>query len=164
MKNSKNSEPIDHARVKMPPPLLPLATVFGGVGLNKLWPLDLGWRLSPLARHWLGGIIIAGAILGLGLWAVITMRRTGQTENPYQPSTEIVDRGPFRFTRNPMYLQMVIACVGFAILLWNFWILLLTPLCAWALQKSAILPEERYLEDKFGETYLDYKRRVRRWL
>jgi len=164
MTNPEEPAQKDHARVKLPPPLLPLATVLAGVGLKALWPLNIGWQLSPLLRHWLGGLVIAGAILGLGLWAVITMRRTGQTENPYQPSTEIVDKGPFRFTRNPMYLQMVIACIGFAILLWNLWILLLTPLCAWALQKSAILPEERYLEEKFGEAYLDYKRRVRRWL
>ena len=63
-----------------------------------------------------------------------------------------------------MYLQMVIGCVGFSILLWNVWILALTPLCAWLLYRLAIVPEEAYLERKFGETYLSYKRRVRRWI
>lgn len=159
-----DSQQVDRARIKIPPPLLPLAAIFGGVWLDSRWPINIGWEVSAWARHWVGGLVIAGAILGLGLWAVIVMRRTGQTENPYKPSTEIVDKGPFAFSRNPMYLQMVIACLGFAVLLWNAWILLLTPVCAWALQICAIRPEERYLEAKFGEAYLDYKRRVRRWI
>jgi protein-S-isoprenylcysteine O-methyltransferase Ste14 len=63
-----------------------------------------------------------------------------------------------------MYLQMLLVCVGVAILLANGWILLLTPVGGWVLQRLAIQPEEAYLERKFGETYLAYKRRVRRWL
>ena len=63
-----------------------------------------------------------------------------------------------------MYLQIVLGCIGFSIFLANMWILLLTPLCAWVLHRFAILPEKVYLERKFGEVYLAYKRRVRRWL
>ena len=63
-----------------------------------------------------------------------------------------------------MYLQMVLTCIGMAVILSNAWILLLVPLCAWALQQFAIRPEEEYLERKFGAGYLAYKRRVRRWL
>ena len=63
-----------------------------------------------------------------------------------------------------MYLQMVLVCVGLSIILWNVWILLLTPLCAWLLQRWVIAPEEAYLERKFGDGYLAYKRRVRRWI
>lgn len=107
---------------------------------------------------------MAGAVLGLGWRSVVQIRRTGQSENPWKPTTEIVDRGPFRFTRNPMYLQMVLVCIGIAIMSMNLWTLMLTPLCAWLLQRFAILPEERYLEQKFGETYVAYKRKVRRWL
>jgi len=67
-------------------------------------------------------------------------------------------------TRNPMYLQMVLVCIGFAVILMNVWILILTPVCAWLLQRYAILPEEAYLEVKFGNAYRDYKKRVHRWL
>jgi protein-S-isoprenylcysteine O-methyltransferase Ste14 len=59
---------------------------------------------------------------------------------------------------------MVLVCVGVAVILMNWWILALTPVCGWLLQRFAILPEEAYLERKFGDTYLAYKRRVRRWL
>jgi protein-S-isoprenylcysteine O-methyltransferase Ste14 len=152
----------DVAAVRVFPPVLPLLTILIGVALNRLYPLKL--RLSALARYGIGGATIGVAILGLGLYPVILLRRSGQSENPWTPTTEIVTRGPYRFTRNPLYLQMVLACTGFAILLRNLWILLLTPLCAWTLQVLAIMPEGAYLERKFGRSYRSYKCRVRRWL
>jgi protein-S-isoprenylcysteine O-methyltransferase Ste14 len=154
----------DAAAVRIFPPAIPLLTVLAGVGLNRLWPIDLGFGFPAPERYWVGGLIVAGAVLGLGWRSVVQLRRTGQSENPWKPTTEIVERGPFRFTRNPMYLQMVLVCIGIAVAMMNLWILILTPICAWLLQRFAILPEERYLERKFGETYLAYKRRVRRWL
>ncbi len=154
----------DNARVRFFPPGIPLATILLGVGLNWLLPLDFGFAVRSPARYWIGGLIVAAAVLGLGLWSVVLFRRGGQNENPWTPTPRIEERGPFRITRNPMYLQMVIVCLGFAVLLANVWILLLTPVCAWALYRLAILPEEAYLEAKFGETYLAYKRRVRRWI
>lgn len=154
----------DAAGVRVFPPAVPLVTVLAGVGLDWLWPIGLGFALPAPLRYWVGGAVAVGALLGLGLWSAVVVRRTGQSENPYKPTTEIVERGPFAVTRNPMYLQMVLVCIGFAIALWNVWILLLTPLCAWVLQTFAILPEEAYLARKFGEPYLAYKSRVRRWL
>jgi protein-S-isoprenylcysteine O-methyltransferase Ste14 len=158
------TEPKDAAAVKVFPPAVPLVAILLGVVLNRIWPIHLGFELPAPTRYWVGGLIVVLAIQGLGYWAIRTMRGSGQSENPWKPTTEILDRGPFRFTRNPMYLQMLLACVGFAIILWNVWILVLTPLCAWALYRFAILPEEEYLERKFGDTYLSYKRRVRRWI
>jgi protein-S-isoprenylcysteine O-methyltransferase Ste14 len=152
----------DAAAVRVFPPAVPLLVILLGLGLNRLWPLEFG--LGAPARYWVGGTIVVGVLLGLGLYSVILVRRTGQSENPWKPTTQIVDRGPFRFTRNPMYLQMVLGCVGFSILLANAWILLLTPVGAWVLHRFAILPEEAYLERTFGEQYLAYKRKVRRWL
>jgi protein-S-isoprenylcysteine O-methyltransferase Ste14 len=154
----------DAAAVRIFPPAVPLLTILVGVALNRLWPLDLGWLLPAPRRYWLGGAIVVGAILGLGLSSVVLFRRSGQSENPWKPTPSIVERGAFRFTRNPMYLQMVLVCVGVAVILANGWIALLTPVGAWGLERLAILPEEAYLERKFGETYLAYKRRVRRWL
>jgi protein-S-isoprenylcysteine O-methyltransferase Ste14 len=154
----------DAAAVRVFPPAVPLLTVLIGVALDRLWPIHPGFELAAPARYWIGGLIVAGAVLGLGLWSVVLLRRTGQSENPWKPTTQIVRGGPFRITRNPMYLQMVLVCIGIAVALMNLWVLFLTPLCAWLLQRLAILPEECYLEGKFGDTYLAYKRKVRRWL
>jgi protein-S-isoprenylcysteine O-methyltransferase Ste14 len=153
----------DAAAVRIVPPAVPILVILLGVGLDRVWPiraLDVG---TP-ARWWIGGAIVLGAILGLGLWSVVLFRRSGQSENPWKPTPHIVERGPFRISRNPMYLQMLVACVGVAVLLANVWILLLLPIGAWSLQRLAIEPEEAYLERKFGDAYLAYKRRVRRWL
>ena len=154
----------------MPPPsvclspAVPLFAILIGIVLNRLWPLELLSALPAPAAYWMGGTILVGAILGLGLYSVILVRRSGQSENPWKPTTEILERGPFRMSRNPMYLQMILGCVGFAMVLRNTWILLLVPMCAWVLHRFAIMPEEAYLERKFGEQYLAYKRRVRRWI
>lgn len=136
--------------------------VLAGVGLDYLWPIDLGFELAAAVRYGVGGAIVALSFLGLGLWSVIVFGRTGQNENPWKPTPQIVDGGPFRITRNPMYLQMLLICVGVAVMLMNVWIIVLTPVAAWTLQKFAILPEEAYFQHKFGETYLEYNRRVRR--
>lgn len=158
------SEQRDAAAVRIFPPVVPLLAILLGVGLNRFWRIDAGFALPTPERYWLGGAIVVGALLGLGLWSVLLFRRGGQDENPWKPTPHVEDRGPFRLTRNPMYLQMLLVCVGVAVLLMNWWILLLTPLCGWLLQRFAIAPEEAYLERKFGDTYLAYKRRVRRWL
>lgn len=157
-------EPRDAAAVRVFPPAVPLAAILLGVALQRAWPLSLGFEPAAPVRYALGGALALGAVLGLGLWSVVIMRRSGQSENPWKPTSEILQRGPFRVSRNPMYLQMLLVQVGFAIALWNPWILALTPLAAWALLRLAILPEEAYLERKFGEAYRDYTRRVRRWL
>ena len=154
----------DAADVRIFPPAVPLLTVLVGVGLNRLFPIHPGFELGTPLRYWVGGAIVIGAIAGLGFWSVLLLRRSGQSENPWKPTTQIICKGPFRLTRNPMYLQMVLACIGFAVALMNVWILALTPICAWLLQALAIIPEERYLESKFGEPYREYKRRVRRWI
>jgi len=157
------SEP-DAAAVRIFPPGVPVLTILAGVVLDRVWPIGSGLALPTPERYWVGGLIVVGSILGLGWWSVRLFRRTGQNENPWKPTPAIVASGPFRITRNPMYLQMALVCIGFAVLLSSVWILLLTPVCAWLLQRFAILPEEAYLERKFGDAYRAYKGRVRRWL
>jgi len=154
----------DRAAVRFPPPLIPLFTILLGIGLDRLWPIRHTFELPAPARYWVGGLIVAGAVLVLGLWPVILFRRSGQSEIPWTPTPSVIERGPYRFTRNPMYLHMVLVCIGIAVILSNAWVLLLTPLCAWGLQHFAIRPEEAYLERKFGAGYLEYRCRVRRWI
>jgi len=154
----------DAARVRVFPPGVPLAVILVGVALNFFWPLDLGIGAQTAIRFGVGGSVILLSVYFLGFRAVAMMRGTGQSENPYQKTTEIIEAGPYRFTRNPMYLQMVTGCLGFSILLANAWILMLTPVGALVLHYLVIMPEEAYLEHKFGQTYRDYQSRVRRWI
>ena len=159
-----NDRPKDAANVRFFPPGIPLLIMAIAIGLNYIWPFNLASEVPKLVRYGLGGAIAGSALLGLGAWSVIIMRQSGQSENPWKPTNSIIERGPFRVTRNPMYLQMVIVCVGVAIVLMNGWLILLTPFCGWLLQQLAIIPEESYLEQKFGDPYLEYKKRVPRWL
>jgi protein-S-isoprenylcysteine O-methyltransferase Ste14 len=83
--------------------------------------------------------------------------------NPYQPTTAIVTEGPYRFTRNPIYLSLAVLYAGLAVMANALWSLLLLAVML-IIHYAVILPEERYLEQKFGEEYRSYKAKVRRWL
>jgi protein-S-isoprenylcysteine O-methyltransferase Ste14 len=154
----------DAAKVKFFPPGIPLLAIAAGYILDRYIPLPLDWPLPAPERYYVGGSFIAGVILLLGLWPVLLFKKDGQSANPWRPTPSIEERGPFRITRNPMYLQMVLVCLGVGIASANAWTIVLTPAVAWCLWQLAIKPEERYLEKKFGREYLDYKSRVRRWL
>jgi protein-S-isoprenylcysteine O-methyltransferase Ste14 len=112
---------------------------------------------------------ILGFLLGLGFagWAVLTFRAAGTSPNPMRPTTSLAFGGPYRFSRNPMYLGLAVASASFA-LFWNAlwrWGVPLFALCAMALVwRFVIAREERYLAAKFGEEYLRYRGRVRRWI
>ena len=114
----------DAAAVRVFPPAVPALTILSGVALQRVWPIRADLGVDPSTRHWIGGVMVAGAVLGLGLWSVILFRQSGQNESPWKPTPRIVDSGPFRITRNPMYLQMIIICIGVAVMLANAWILL----------------------------------------
>lgn len=156
----------DHDRpaVRVFPPAVPLIVIVLGILLNRLWPIDAGFEVAVPARYWIGGALVAGAIAALGVWPLVLFRRSGEDPIPWKPTSTMVQHGPYRFTRNPMYLQMLLVCAGFAVMLANAWILLLTPFAAYVLQRYAIMPEEEYLERRFGEDYVAYKRSVRRWI
>ena len=91
-------------------------------------------------------------------------RRARTSPIPIRPTTALVTNGPYRFSRNPMYLSLVLLYVGLALRLNDFWVLALAPVVIVLVHYLAIVREEQYLERKFGQEYLDYKARVRRWL
>ena len=152
------------AAVRVPPPILAIVTIVTGYVLDRFIPIFSSYDLPTPARYWIGGIVVAASGLILGVWPVIQFRDSGQDITPWTATPEIVVKGPYRFTRNPMYLMMLLVCIGFAILLSDPWILVLTPVCAWLLYRLAIRPEEAYLEQEFGDSYRVYKKRVRRWI
>ena len=109
------------------------------------------------------GIVLVILAPTLALWALVTMKAAGTNVAPAKPALTIVRGGPFRFTRNPMYLALCLLQVALGFFL-NDWITLLfvVPL-ALIMHYGVILREERYLTAKFGEPYLQLKRQVRRW-
>jgi len=100
----------DAAAVRIFPPVIPALIILLGIGLNYVWPIDLALAISKPLRFWIGCAIVVSAMLGLGGWSILIMRRDGQREYPWEPTFNIIDHGPFRLTRNPMYLQMVLVC------------------------------------------------------
>jgi len=151
----------DHPKIVAFPPLLWLigATVSA---LVHFFVFSI--RILPEPFALVLGIVCMLIGPSLALPALLTMRAAGTHANPAKPALLIVRRGPYRFTRNPMYLALCLLQVGTGFLL-NDWITLLfaVPL-ALVLHFGVILPEEKYLEAKFGEQYLALKRDVRRWI
>jgi len=92
------------------------------------------------------------------------MTRAGSNVPTNLPTTTIVERGPYRFTRNPIYLGMFLALIGLTVALDNFWLLAMLVLFAIVIRYGVVAREEAYLERKFGDVYRSYRSRVRRWL
>ena len=97
-------------------------------------------------------------------WFIWALRRADTPISPNEPTTRLVTEGPFRYTRNPDYLSASIIYAGVASLANALWAILLLPIVLVVTQRDVIEREERYLERKFGEEYLRYKARVRRWI
>ena len=151
----------DTPGVIFPPPLIFLGGLLLGFGLN--WGLSLP-RLPE--RPWsyaLGALLVVLGLL-LGFSAVRVLRGARTNINPYQPSTAVVTSGPYRWTRNPIYVSMILIYLGLALLLGVVGpLLLLLPVLA-VMRFGVIEREERYLGQKFGEAYRSYTARVRRWV
>src|SRR5215210_8080410 len=150
----------DTAGVIAPPPLIFVAGLVVGFALEALLP---GVDLPALIEWGLGGLLVIAG-LGLLLWFNTLFSRKGTAVEPWKPTTAIVTTGPYRFTRNPAYLGMALTYVGIALLSSALWVLLPLPVVLAVIDRGVIAREERYLERKFGEEYLSYRRGVRRWI
>jgi len=144
------------------PPILILATVAAAVGLGELVPMSWPGETDILAR--IAGLGLGAAGILLLAWAVVTMRRHGTTVRPDEPASALVTDGPFRFRRNPIYVADVMILFGVAELTQNIWFVVLAVPLVLLLTWLAVIPEERHLEERFGESYRDYKARTRRWI
>jgi protein-S-isoprenylcysteine O-methyltransferase Ste14 len=137
------------------------AALVAGLGLDWFYPLK--FVPSAVPNAFIGGIAFAAG-LGLTTWAIMTIRRGGTAVETVKPTTAIVANGPYRWTRNPIYLGMMLGLIGFAIGFDTLWLLVALVAFYLVIRYGVIAREEAYLERKFGGTYLDYKSRVRRWL
>jgi protein-S-isoprenylcysteine O-methyltransferase Ste14 len=150
----------DHAGVVVPPPLFYIVFFLAGVGLQRYVPLP---RLPSVAGR-IAGILLALGWLGITVWSVRRFWATGTSVIPIRPTTALVVEGPYRFTRNPMYLGLALLYAGIACWFGLVWPLLLVPGLVWVIGAWVIEREERYLSRKFGQAYRAYQASVRRWL
>jgi len=150
------------AKVRFPPPLVYVATIVVAELLDRfVTSLSIPLALAPRAAL-AAAIFIAG--VGLGAVAQTWFRRTGQSPVPWKPSSELLMRGIYARTRNPMYVGMTLMQLGIGIALGKAWIVIAAPLALAIVHVIAVLPEEAYLEHKFGDSYARYKATVRRYL
>ncbi len=150
----------DNAGVVAPPPLIYLGPLLLGLLLDRKLQVPFLPRGAARALGWpliIGGISLMG-------WFFSTMRRADTPVDPREPVANLATDGPFRYTRNPAYLSMAMIYAGVSSLANALSCILLLPAVLLVIQRGVIEREERYLERKFGEEYLHYKARVRRWV
>ncbi len=150
----------DHADVVASPTMIFAGILVLGFGLDMIWPaafLPEGWGL-PL------GLIVIFAALNIKLFAVREMVRVKTNLNIRKPAIDIATSGIYGVSRNPLYVGMILLNTGIGCIVNSLWIFLLSAGLAAVLQKGVIEAEEAYLEKKFGDKYLRYKVKVRRWI
>ena len=146
--------------IHFPPPFLYVALLLLGILLDKLTPLP------PLPRGFsrlLAAVLLVPG-LGLILWSLWLFLRARTNPLPMRPASSLVRSGPYRWTRNPMYLGMLLLYLGVALLFDISWALVLSPAVVLLVGRLVIAREERYLEGKFGDDYRQYMTQVRRWI
>lgn len=151
----------DNPGVLAPPPLIFL----GGLLIGGI----LAWQLPakpllPAGWNLLAGILLAAAGLVIVFAAIAQMRRAETNVEPWKPTINILDKGLYGVSRNPIYIAMTMIYTGIAFSFNSFWLMPPLVLVLMLIHFGVILREEKYLEDKFGDKYLTYKIRVRRWL
>jgi len=150
------------ADVRFPPPLVWL----GGVILGLIIQYFVMVVMFPIPRD--ARFAMSGVLIGLGIGVAVAARglfkRTGQSVRPWDPTPELIFDGPYRFTRNPMYVGLTLLEIGLGLLLNNVWVSALALPALAIVHFIAVLPEEKYLSDKFGDSYRTYLGRVRRYI
>ncbi len=151
----------DHANVVILPPIALALCVAAAWLVGRIWPapyLPSGWPRQP----------VGGALIVLGLmtefWALILFRRARTSILPIRPTSAIIEAGPYRYSRNPIYLGMFVIVVGAAIALDSLWQFAALAALYVILRWGVVAREEAYLTHKFGAAYRDYAKRVRRWI
>jgi protein-S-isoprenylcysteine O-methyltransferase Ste14 len=153
----------DHPDTLIAPPILLLLALGLGIAFDNM--VTAGWPLGPAGFGLrLVGLVLLVAGFGLAFWAARLFRRAGTALPVWQAATVIVRSGPYAWSRNPIYVGALLAYLGIALALRSNGVLWLLPAVALLLEFGVVRREEAYLEGKFGEAYLGYKRSVRRWL
>ena len=141
------------------PPLVYSSAIVAGALLTWLWPLPFALPAAVMT----GAAMVLGAML-LFLFSLRALRAAGTPVPGNQPTTHLVQSGPFRFSRNPIYLSFFVLQLGIALLTGSLWMLATLLPSAVLVSRIVVCREERYLESRFGEQYVSYRHSVRKWL
>lgn len=142
---------------------LDLPPVWLALFLVAAWGLALLW--APLGGWWAwAGWALVALAAGLFVWAALAFRRAGTTIVPGEPPSALIESGPYRWSRNPIYLADLIVLAGAALIMGAPLALILLPVFAVVLERRFVRPEEEVLARELGQPYRDYMVRVRRWL
>lgn len=152
--------PSDIPKVVAPPPLIYILPLI--LGLLVYWAIPISFLPTGLQLVF-GLPIVAIGVLSF-LWSGLTLHRAGTDTAFRKPTKVIVAEGPYRFSRNPIYLSVALIYLGVVISFNALWPLLLFPIVIIVIQRGVIEREEQYLERRFGEDYLRYKSKIRRWI
>lgn len=150
---------VSRAEILAPGPILAVGAFAIGVGLHLLWPL----LLVPTPWNYVAGAVLIVGGLGVFGSGIQQMRRVGKSPSHKDEPTELITDGAFRYTRNPLYLGILVVYLGITALFNSIWPLLPLAVLAWYFDRLA-KTEEDYLEAVFGDEYSQYAETVRRWL
>jgi protein-S-isoprenylcysteine O-methyltransferase Ste14 len=144
--------------VRVAPPLLATAVMAGAWVLDRIWTVQIG---PPAVA--IGGMVIFLAVALAG-WSVLALAKAGNDPRPDRPDTALVERGPYRFSRNPIYLGLLTVAAGLALMWGTLWGWIGVALLHALLDRLVIAREEAYLAARFGAAYDAYRARVRKWM
>jgi protein-S-isoprenylcysteine O-methyltransferase Ste14 len=150
----------DTPGVIAPPPLIYVGALVAGLLANRRYHIPF---LPGRVARTLGWPLVACGLV-IGFLGDREMHRAETNVDPYKPATSVVTGGPFRFTRNPLYLSMTLIYGGISALANALPAALLLPVVLRLMRRGVIEREERYLERKFGDEYIEYKEKVPRWI
>jgi protein-S-isoprenylcysteine O-methyltransferase Ste14 len=152
----------DSPGVLIPPPLICAAIFLLSVLIQKLGPIDRSFFSTITSL--IAGLAFLVIWISFAFPALRQFYKTKNTIATIKPANSLQTTGIYSISRNPMYISLLSLYIGLAFLFGNWWTLFLVPILGIILTVRVILPEERYLERAFGENYLAYKNKVRRWL
>lgn len=157
--NGSGDSPAEPAEILAPGPVLALGVFAIGGGLHLLMPVSV----LPMPWHYVVGAVLVVVGLGIVVSGLLTMRRIDKSPTHSDEPAELLTDGPFKYSRNPLYLGLIVSYLGLTALLNSVWPLIPLIALVWYFDRMA-KREEAYLEAKFGQEFREYRENVRRWL
>ena len=152
----------DHPQVLLPPVLIFFAFLAVAAVLEYRFGFD--YPKAPIAFRLPTTLILVGYSAYLSIYSMILLKRNGNSMNPRKPTVSLVEKGPFSFSRNPMYLSLVTGFLSLAVWFYSMWFFFFSSMLLGVLDFTAVGPEEKYLKEKFGDAYTRYQSNVSRWI